>query len=162
LELNKWYKHALGSLANFQGVDKSSYGISVFKKHFLNQGWFIDTDFDNWTLATPEEVQTALTKEAIKRGYFRGVKVVDIYNGKSEKDTAIISSNKFDWEEIPCGEKIGQMALRDSNGSIIFHNGQWATIIKHQELTLQQIADNSKIDLNELEKIIKKSFVIKK
>jgi hypothetical protein len=86
-----------------------------------------------------------LTKEAVKRGYKDGVLIVDLYNGKSNKDTIRVSSNKFDYEKIRAGKNSGDMALRDSDGSIIFHNGVWAEIIP--TMTKSEVLEKYKVNV---------------
>lgn len=111
--------------------------------------WGLPTD-GSYIEAPEQEVTEALTKEAVKRGYKEGVYMVDMYNGESEKDTILVSSNRFDWEPIGGGKNQGQMALRDSCGNIIFHNGQFAEIIptltiQQAEAKLKEIGVNAKI-----------------
>jgi hypothetical protein len=76
-----------------------------------------------------DKVELRLTAEAIRRGYKQGLLIQDIYNGDWDKSNVKISSDFFDYETIKAGVNQGQMALRDSNGSIIFHNGIWAEIV---------------------------------
>ena len=129
LEVGKWYKTKSNCLFNLNkitdefylgyGFTKSMTYYSVFKE-------YIRTELKE---ATEKEVFEALKNEAVKRGFKEGVCVQDVYNGKTEKCTTSISSNNFDYEKIGAGINSGKMALRDSDGSIIFFNGKWATII---------------------------------
>jgi hypothetical protein len=134
LEVGKWYKSTLieDVFIFLKDKEKGRYG-------FDSNGWynvddsneFITMD-DRWIVATPEEVTKRLIEYAKSIGMVKGAKIIDIYNGKTKTDTVIISSNKFDYEGVPFGEYQGKMALRDSNGSILFINGIWATIIKEE------------------------------
>lgn len=129
IEVGKWYKCLdMGNLIYYKSDNQDNYGLSYYKKEWSND--LIMQKAYKFKLATPQEVETALIQEAKKRGYKKDIEVVDIYNGKTEKDTTIISSNNFDYEIIKAGSIQGDMALRDSDGNIIFHNGTWATIIE--------------------------------
>jgi len=85
-----------------------------------------ETDFK----ATDEEVKFALLAEALKRGYNKGLLIEDLYNGCASEPDVNITSDFLDYETIKAGANQGQMALRDSDGNIIFHNGIWAKIQK--------------------------------
>lgn len=127
------------------------YGIGADGKWFkneINKHNFRVSDANKE--ATEQEVTEALIKEAVKRGLKEGVYIIDVYNGESEKDTIRVSSNRFDWEPIGGGKNQGQMALRDSDGSILFHNGNWTKIIptitiQEAEAKLKEIGFNAKI-----------------
>jgi hypothetical protein len=131
LEIGKWYKDLDNGkfLFCFQG----GYGNS--DTHGLNYGFNSQNKFretlgvhkrDVYTPATDSEVLEALTNEAIKRRFKEGVCINDLYCG----GTVFISGNKYDYEEVPYTPYAGEMALRDSDGNILFVNGQWAEIIK--------------------------------
>ena len=74
LEVGKWYKST--TLSNvFLFLKDKEYG----RYGFDSNGWYNVTDSnfelepDKWTLATKEEVETALIAEAKKRGFKEGV-----------------------------------------------------------------------------------------
>lgn len=117
-----------------------AYSENGFLKYGFdaNGNWIegTNTKLLNEREATEQEVTEALIKEAVKVGYKQGIYIVDVYNGESEKDIVQVSSNVFQWEPIGAGINAGQMALRDSDGNIIFHNGKFAEII--QTLTIQE------------------------
>lgn len=48
----------------------------------------------------------------------------------------------FFYENIKAGKNQGQMALRDTDGNVLFHNGTWAEIIEENrtiEIPLKDI-----------------------
>jgi hypothetical protein len=119
LEIGKWY-HYIGCLLVWNN-GKTTYGFNT--KEFRDNFSFSCEDA---VPATDSEVLEALTNEAIKRGFKEGVCINDLYCG----GTVFISGNKYDYEEVPYTPYAGEMALRDSDGNILFINGQWAEIIK--------------------------------
>jgi len=93
-------------------------------------------------LATHEEVQTALTKEAINRGFVKGCDFISVfYNERHHCKKGVLDFSSFN-------QKSNWIIYLD--GMRIFTNGTWATIIKPQELTLQQIADKFEIPIEQL------------
>lgn len=148
LEVWKWYKNGDAGYSNsiacvfeVSKEDKDAFSGYGFER---NGKWAEDYDFGwasyNWIPATPKEVETALIAEAKKRGFEEGVNIVDLYNGKSKNDYVLISSDDFEYEKVPCGKLQGKMALRDSDGSILFVDGKWATIIEQPtEMTVAEI-----------------------
>lgn len=136
LEVGEWYKttHSRGKcLFCFTGgFDEDNYplgyGFDINNKFLLseaNNGWgFYNC---NPRKSTPKEAQQALEKEAVKRGLKKGVLINDIYN--NNVNGVIISSYELDYEIVPHGKLQGNMALRDTDGNIIFINGTWAEII---------------------------------
>jgi hypothetical protein len=133
LEVGKWYCHDRSGkgIVNYQG-GSSGYGFSVLNnwRDLIHDRWSFETHAQEWRLATTEECESALIEEAKKRGYKNGLLIQDIYNGKSIEDLVNVSSDLFDYESIKAGVNQGKMALRDSDGSIIFYEGIWAKIIK--------------------------------
>lgn len=73
--------------------------------------------------ATLEEVYAALVKEAEKRGFKEGVRVVTCLGNSGKLDCSKpfynINDNKLRWADS-----------EDAMNNIVFDNGQWATIIK--------------------------------
>jgi len=143
LEYGRWLKN-----------DNYPLWLCFFKIDDKNEAFGIDNNgkwFETWTdanpnfmnknrYATPEEVQTALTKEATKRGYKDG-------NYKCLSSTYKTYKHSDDYEFYN-----GKLCSGFVNGSrnIIFDNGTWAEIIKPKELTLQQIADKFEIPIEQL------------
>ena len=124
LEVGKWYKlERFGELlVCITDIENNlAYGFDFYGR-YLNETTF---GFDSLVEATSQEVEASLIAEAKKRGFVKGIFINDLYLGEN---SVIISSNDFDYETIKAGKQVGEMALRDSNGNILFHNGQWATI----------------------------------
>lgn len=119
LEVEKWYKHYCGSLACWQGKNKSSYGFSVFIKDWYCAGWIINDGFERWKPAATEEVTTALTNEAIKRGLVEGVWIM--WNGYTNK----IKGSQYLLQHD------GTFVMYELGiGTILMQNGVWATLEK--------------------------------
>jgi len=142
LEAGNWYKWDdfwKGKEYNILYYITKIENEEIFSYGFKNSEWIEDElsysgshyedACNNFRLADHKEVEEALRNEAVRRGYKRDVVIVNMYNGTPSKLHTRISNNIFDWEEIGGGKNQGEMALRDSNGNILFHNGIWATII---------------------------------
>ena len=129
LEVGKWYKTKSNCLFNLNEITDNFYLGYGFTESMTYYNYFKEYIRTELKEATEKEVFEALKNEAVKRGFKEGVCVQDVYNGKTEKCTTSISSNNFDYEKIGAGINSGKMALRDSDGSIIFFNGKWAKII---------------------------------
>lgn len=94
------------------------YGFDE-KNEYYNFNKLCDlNDIVNSRRATPQEVETALKAEAVKRGYKEGV-VCEFGIAKSLRE---IKTNKMNYDE-----KTNSL---DMGNDIIFYNGQWATIIE--------------------------------
>jgi len=105
------------------------YGFNGFGEWCESKSKIYQFDSKIETEADFNKIESTLVAEATRRGYKQGLLIQDIYNGDLDKSNVKISSDFFDYETIKAGENQGQMALRDSNGSIIFHNGVWAEIV---------------------------------
>ena len=127
LEVGKWYKGESGVLAYCNKINKSSknsffgYGFG-----FSNLKWCNEDDYhwgyQKWTLATPQEVVEALTKEAVKRGFKKGVKFNRVNSVTNKCDNVIdIIKDELRWNGF------GLITSCD----YIFYNGVWATIIEN-------------------------------
>lgn len=127
LEVGKWYTYTdskihLLCITKYDSKEIEGYGFNL-------SGW-VDSDswcYRNLIEATQEEVETALIKEAEKRGFVEGVKVKDLLNDElgiideydlNNKDYEIDEKNSFNF-----GNKT------------IFYNGKWAEIIKEEPKT---------------------------
>ena len=142
LEVGKWYKKQCGILFNFQGKfsclgDSGSYGFGVSKKWYENIG--VDaTELYEYTLATEEEVKTALVNEAVKRGFVEGAR----YNSLNNKNFLCNQNEKIQRLEYYRREN----CLVDNYG-VVFDNGKWATLITEpteKELLGDKIKDLEK------------------
>lgn len=118
LEVGKWYKNALyTSLINYQGSGAISYGFNSYgaysNKYIMLSDW--------WTLATDEEVEEALTKEAVKRGY------------TTENTNCLVGSKyrtiegDYHYESF---ENRLYSAKNGGGGKVLFQDGIWATKIE--------------------------------
>jgi len=118
LEVGKWYKFE-DALFNYQKQNKV-YG-------FLFGKW-ID---ENWTWyrkdvlpATPEEIKNALEKEAVKRGLMNAKIFIDAYSGLKNNEGCLPCIEDYCiWTKFGC----------------VFNRGTWATIIKPNQMTKQEI-----------------------
>ena len=102
--------------------------------------WYTDTKANDWIsvegnyLATPTEVQEALEKEAVKRGFKEGVKFITAYKNQTLQEYKVI--DKFYYEDNIGGLK---SCLCSGNG-YIFCNGIWAEIVK--PMSLEELCGN--------------------
>lgn len=126
LIVGKWYKKQTNMcdwLMNYQGNTNISYGFNSLKK-YSNE--YLMEDANGWKEATSQEVETALICEAKKRGFEEGVQFnscVSDYVGTCNGDFRYdLRSNKV-----------------FSNGTCVFSNGEFATIIQPEKMTLEQI-----------------------
>ena len=131
LEVGKWYKSEMGSLFSPKNNLVTGYGFTYY-----DGSWRDDIHINKGhTPATNEEVETALTKEAERRGLVEGVS---------------ISRNRF--EVNKCKDKIEQSQCEDSIGfhswrhntffygkTQIFDNGIWAELIKTTKMSVAQL-----------------------
>jgi hypothetical protein len=133
LKVDKIYKYKNGTcivkVTELQNKDFGGYGFNHLGEYVLvKTGW--TNTHEGWQEANTEEWESALIEEAKKRGYKKGLSIQDIYNGNSDEDLVNVSSDLFDYESIKAGVNQGKMALRDSEGSVIFYDGVWAEIVK--------------------------------
>ena len=131
LEIGKWYKYTDVEnwklcITVFNGTDVKGYGFScsrLFMEDWRATGC---NELDTLIPCTDEEVETALIKEAKKRGFEKGSTIIDARDFKKEK----ISEIEF---EI-CNYKPYGLELTVSKGKhnycVLFSQGKWATIIE--------------------------------
>jgi len=127
LEIGKWYKvkrnfiNDKESIVYFQGIGKKTYGFGH------NENWtdvYGDVDtFCNpkytYTLATPQEVETAFKYLMIKKGFTNGKKVKSLWKDNiGTLDFGFKTEFKLDENEFWMG------------GYCLFKNGKWAEIIE--------------------------------
>ena len=133
LEVGKWYNYN-NCLINYQGLNTMGFFIGY---GFIHGVW---EDLDDkgigrcaqeWIIATNEEIEQALKKEAKKRGFKKGAYMV--HNKEKypdQQEPILIENNKF--ELI-----VGGFCVF---GWEIFSNGKWATIIEDKkEMTVSDI-----------------------
>ncbi len=122
LEVGKWYKTPrcqhlmyLKSISD-NGVDGNGYGINVVGAWF---DYIEGVNMDDTVIATDKEVETALIKEAKKRGFKEGVKCLSV----NSSDIRLCGSNAY-----YNGQHYNQL-LFDMT-CCVFENGKWSTVIK--------------------------------
>jgi len=166
LRLNTWYKNTtkgfddlLACITKFNGNRFDFYGFDVSDIYQENDYYELSDRNISLRLATPEEVQTALTKEAIKRGFVDGVTFNPV--GFTSKFKAIGNVEiKFKSEYNELQIWADSLECKESNYKsigrgfcVIFKDGIFGNIINEQqpqELTLQQIADKFEIPTEQL------------
>ena len=137
LEVGKWYKETtvfknnmlVHVLKNNENGDIECFGFNGRGVWFDNKDNFGTNGLE---LATPKEVEDALIKEAVKRGFKEGVE----YHSLSDNRQFKVAS------ESVMGFYISnnQLCYGDST---IFLNGTWATIIEQPKevlITMEEIA----------------------
>ncbi len=150
LEVGKWYKGNVDfnsliyitEINNDYGANKASqinyYGFTFDK--YSDSDTICNIDHEkSLTLATEEEVKTALVNEAVKRGFELGKKVKwNFYGSEGYKCSNITK----DWFEYFVNENRLELSC-----GIIFDNGKWATLITEpteKELLGHKIKDLEK------------------
>lgn len=126
LEVGKWYRRHDGNLWFLTEIKEFcafGYGFCADKSWaYLSQGFNYSIKL---TPATDKEVETALIKEAKKRGFKKGVYCrFSNYNNRFLK-TNIIEFNNNN-QGLYLTVKTDDVDVRD----IIFSNGQWVSIIE--------------------------------
>ena len=118
-EVGAWYANN-GMPMSMVCYSGKGDGYGTWSGSNWGNSWAID-QIDNWTKATPQEIETALISEAKKRGFKEGVrfKMGDVDYGYS-----FDSDRDFTYK--------GELMLGKSAncGHIIFRDGKWATIIE--------------------------------
>jgi hypothetical protein len=121
LEVGKWYKSEMGSLFSPKNNLVTGYGFSHY-----DGSWRDDIHINKgYTPATHEEVETALTKEAEKRGFVEGVTI----------EKAMISE-PYDGLTLDSYDIRNPSFRRDGSGVFylgvksIMKDGIWAKIVK--------------------------------
>lgn len=153
LEVGKWYKwkdtgDVFLYITNFNGDKVKGFGVDKTdwfdNRNNVNYWGYKNDKF--WTLATKEEVETALIAEAKRRGFKKGIKIthnglLDEYGHKIVSGERSVRTELFSYEEN---------VLR-MNCHIIYSNGVWAEIISEPiELSLEQIAEKFGVDVSQI------------
>lgn len=122
LEVGKWYTYKGGNcdwLMNYQGVGNVCYG---FNTHGRWDNDYMMEPILNWNPATQEEIQTALIKEARKRGY-----TANNFKTLREDTSGFNADFNFTyWSETLFCKPAG------GGGAVVYTNGVWAEIIEEQ------------------------------
>jgi len=116
LEVGKWYKYN-NTLFNYQN-NGNIYGFlrGVWKN---DNNWFWNSSIGVET-ATPQEIQDALEKEAVRRGYEKGV----FCKFGTIKDIRQLNSNSFEFIDSSISTCLA------NEDDIIFNKGVWVEIIQ--------------------------------
>jgi len=127
LEVGKWYKSTNSkALACVEELFKDDFKGYGFDKDSIwwssSEEW--TSSFDLWIPSTPQEIQDALKKEAVRRGYGIGVSC----KFGTAKTIREIKSDKFNYNK--------KFNIFTIGSDAILQNGQWATII--QTITKQE------------------------
>lgn len=125
LEIGKWYTFKESNcdwLMNYQGEGDVCYGFNTYGLWDNDYIMSLASSTLNWKPATFEEIQTALIKEARKRGYtannFKTLK-----EGTSGFDTDF---NFTYFDDILFCKPLG-------GGAVVYENGVWAEVIEEVE-----------------------------
>jgi hypothetical protein len=123
-EVGKWYNFktdtckCLCFATEVEGRRVWFYGLDE-NGNWVNKDWY-SADWD-WSLATDKEVETALIKEAKKRGFKEGVK----FEGMDSKKSRTLKNSNFNYYAV------GYLSI---NSWKIFDKGKWATIIEEPKV----------------------------
>ena len=130
LEVGKWYKSSLYAKKLYCFTSFKNREFSAKRYYYgFNDGewvtsWTDSNELDkSWTLATPQEVEEALTKEAVKRGFNDGVK---IERPKSFLDRSGVVTLKKNASEYSFFEDVNRFEVYRWT---VFDNGTWAEIL---------------------------------
>jgi hypothetical protein len=121
LEVNRWYKANSGGIA-FKSENGEYYGFDADGKFVNRRDYDHYYEFEhkqwNWQPITPQEVETALKNEAVKK--YKGVTKIDNTNVCSIGNKYDIELNNFEFfadrNMFTCGKK----------KVVLFLNGVWA------------------------------------
>jgi len=137
LEVGVWYKDTERDYKRLVFITDNS-GINNYKGYGFNndRAWCDDIlgfSLDDYQLtkATTEEVETALIKEAKKRGFKEGAACISVAFPLDGIKT--IENSIIEWH--------GNKALFIGNGMqiTIFEKGKWATIITKKKMTVSDV-----------------------
>lgn len=135
LEIGKWYRYN-GWLICFTGIKNDTYKVELLQGYgfdkemrFRESGNFGSSP-EYWVLATKKEVESAIKKEAERRGFKNGVRVDAKNIGNGYYRNSLMNSNCFNFDE-----SLNQLCLGNYS---IFKDGKWAEVIKTKYLTKKQ------------------------
>jgi len=125
LEVGRWYvrKENLKCIICYTD-NGSGYGFGyagIWGNWALNE-----RNIKDFRKATNQEVLEVLTKEAVKKGFKEGRKFTSCVSNFIDICNGYFSYN----------EELNELY---SNGTCVFSNGKWATIIKTKQMTIKEI-----------------------
>lgn len=144
VEVGKWYIFNNGFTDSLVFVTKIInkevwfYGVHS-DGHWVDEDWYSISH--TYTLATDKEVETALIKEAKKRGFEEGVEI----NHPKFGTNTTLRNGIFPYHYS------GRISLIDNNnhgGSYIFRSGVWAEIIEPKTVKMTMAEVNKKFGYN--------------
>ena len=122
LEVGKWYKHSSNNIFYCTAINKIGkplgYGIDGVGRWIKEDMGCINGWGGNGELATNKEVETALIKEAKRRGFKEGVKI-------KGRDYTTTGDFFFSGGNLFIG-------MQQFSNICILEDGVWATIIKEE------------------------------
>lgn len=137
-QVNNDLQHVPAIICYSPNEGRFGYGLSYSGTWTNNFGYSQDTKYESFIktarLMTHTEVQQALEKEAVKRGFKEGVKFITAYKNQTLQEYKVI--DKFYYEDNIGGLK---SCLCSGNG-YIFCNGIWAEIVK--PMSLEELCGN--------------------
>ena len=133
LEVGKWYILRNKAFNWLMCYTENRYGCYGFNSENLYSNEYVMYDYNDWKLATEEEVKEALINEAIKRGFKNvGELSLKLVSGEMfKKGSFVTANNNFRYISVE------NMLYLD--GVEIFTNGKWTEIIKEEKPTQEEI-----------------------
>ena len=131
LEVGKWYRLRNKAFNWLMCYTENRYGCYGFNSENLYSNEYVMYDYNDWKLATEEEVREAIINEAIKRGFknIGDLKIKNTYGDIRNGYRTI--NNDFYYDYIS--------NTLNLDGVIIFKDGIWAEIIEQSEPTQEEI-----------------------
>lgn len=141
LAVGKWYKdteeenNLLIYITDIKDNEIVGYGFNVLGKWVVpNTGFYsgnMESAYRFLVEATDQEVEAALVKEAIRRGFTDGVTInISNLSNHFPEENIKIKGSSFMYKDLMLG--FGY------NNYVIFKDGKWAEVIKENRTTLDQ------------------------
>ena len=133
LEVGKWYRLRNKAFNWLMCYTENRHGCYGFNSENLYSNEYVMYDYNDWELATEEEVKEALIYEAIKRGFKNvGELSLKLVSGEMFKKGSFgTANNKFRYISVE-----NSLYL---DGVDIFNNGKWAEIVIEDIPTQEEI-----------------------
>ena len=131
LEVGKWYRLRNKAFNWLMCYTENSFGCYGFNSKNLYSNEYVMYDYNDWELATEEEVREALIKEAKKRGFnnIGDLKIKNTYGCIRNGFVTLTNNFYYDYK--------GNTLRLD--GALIFNNGVWAEIVIEDIPTQEEI-----------------------
>lgn len=140
-EVGKWYKSKHSSTTFRIINDKYCQGLRSTGEWYDDAKWHVGANFNDFTLATPSEIESALIAEAKRRGFKEGVRFKQKFDYDSfgsivaeHTKEGNVSGNLY---LFPNSKSKYNLCSKDGN-VIIFRGdtGQWAEIISEPKIEI--------------------------